>query len=72
MLADMRTEATLARQRRERDTDGSASSVVDRVHELVAATVRTHPDIAARAALRSALVDLERLREWIAAEAPRT
>lgn len=39
-----------------------SSAIVNRVHELVAETVRTHHDPEARAALRSALVELEQLR----------
>lgn len=36
---------------------------LDRIHELVASAVRTHPDVEARAALRGALVVLESLNE---------
>ncbi len=46
-----------------RDTDNSPSSVLDRVHELVAASIRTHPSIDARAALRVACVEIENLKE---------
>ena len=48
-----------------RATDQSAVSLVERVHELGAASVRTHPDVEARSALRAALVDLEQLREQL-------
>ena len=37
--------------------------IADRVHHLIAETVRTHPDVEARAALRNALIVLEELGE---------
>jgi hypothetical protein len=46
----------------------SVVSVLERIHELMAASVATHPDIEARAALRSGLVELEQLRERMIAE----
>lgn len=42
---------------------GAWVPVVDRIHELLAETVRTNPDVEARAALRSALAELEDLCE---------
>lgn len=42
---------------------GAWVSRVDRIHELMATTIRTHPDEASRSALRCALVVLEELRE---------
>ena len=47
----------------ERTTDNSPTSIVDRVHELVSAGVRTHPNLEARLALRDALAELEGLRD---------